>query len=254
MQLQGSGIALMKLGAAGVPSLVEWAGKTLKRGQILGVDPQVMSMAAADDLERALGEKGIEVRYVPRNLVDRLWTDRPAPSEAPVRLHGPQYAGEKALSKLARVRAAMKYLDVDAHVLSALDAIAWLCNIRSRDIESTPVVISYLVVTGREAVLYLDESKLNDAVRRGLKGIVKIRPYAAVAADLRALGRRRAAGRAQAARTRRSRDHEPLGRRPARPGPADPDRDAGHGTAGRSRTRCRSAASPPPTSATARRW
>ena len=195
MQLQGSGVALMKLGATGVPTLVEWAGRNLKQGQVLGVDPQVMSMSAADDFERALGEKGIEVRYVPRHLVDRLWADRPAPSAAPVRLHGPQYAGEKAASKLARVRAAMKDQGVDAHVLGALDAIAWLCNIRSRDIESTPVVISYLVVTGREAVLYLDEGKLNDAVRRGLKGIVKIRPYDKVATDLRALGRRRTAGK-----------------------------------------------------------
>ncbi|MBK6899820.1 MAG: aminopeptidase P family N-terminal domain-containing protein [bacterium] len=112
-----------------------------------------------------------------------------------MRLHRAAVRGREGDFEARAGGAAMKELDVDAHVLGALDAIAWLCNIRSRDIESTPVVISYLVVTGREAVLYLDEDKLTDAVRRGLKGIVKIRPYGKVATDLRALGRRRTASR-----------------------------------------------------------
>ena len=156
MQLAGSGIDLMRLGDPGVPSWTDFAGRVLKKGQTLGVDPQVFSMAAAKGFAAALDEKGIRLKFVAANLVDALWTDRPEPSLAPVTVHGLKYAGETTASKLKRLRADMKTLGVKAHVIGALDVIAWLFNIRARDIEHTPVVISYAVVTGRDATLFVD--------------------------------------------------------------------------------------------------
>ncbi len=190
-QLAGSGIDLMRMGTPGVPTLLEFAGRNLKRGQTLGVDPRVMSLSAADDFARALDERGIKLKYVARNLVDTLWTDRPAPSDAPVKLHGPRYSGESTARKLARLRAELKTAGAKAHVIGALDVIAWLFNVRSRDIEFTPVVIAYAVVTTRGATLYCDQDKVSPAVRRGLSSHVKIKSYDDAAADLRALAARK---------------------------------------------------------------
>ena len=188
-QLAGSGITLMKLGLPGTPSLVEHAGRLLRKGQVLGVDPQVFSLEAADRFTAALAERGIKVRYVTRNLVDALWEDRPEPSPAPIRPHGTRFSGESTAHKLRRVREAVRAAGAKAHVLGALDAIAWLFNIRSRDIAYTPVAIAYAVVTMRDAVLYTDPRKVTPAVRRALGRHVKIRPYAEVADGLRRLAR-----------------------------------------------------------------
>ncbi len=190
-QLADSGIELMRMGVPGVPTLLEFAGRALKKGQVLGLDPRVMSLTAAEAFADALSVNGVKVKYVARNLVDTLWTDRPAPCDAPVKIHGPRYSGETTKSKLKRLRAAMKDAGAKVHVIGALDVIAWLFNIRSRDIEFTPVVISYAIVTERGAVLYVDESKVAKSVRKSLKSNVKIKAYDAVADDLRALSKKK---------------------------------------------------------------
>ena len=190
-QLAGSGIELMKMGVPGVPALLQTVARNLKTGQALGVDPRVMSLAAADAFATALETGGAKIKYLPRNLVDEIWSDRPAPSDAPVKLHGPRYSGEATASKLKRLRAALKTAGARAHVIGALDVIAWLFNVRSRDIEFTPVVIAYAVVTERGATLYCDPAKVSPSVRRGLSRHVKVKPYEAVADDLRALAKRK---------------------------------------------------------------
>ena len=190
-QTGGSGMELHRLGAPGVPTLMNWAAANLKKGQTFGVDPQVMSMAAAEEFESVLGAAGVKVKYVADNLVDRLWTDRPAPSDAPVKAHGVQYTGETTAQKLKRVRAAMKEFGATAHVIGALDVIAWLFNIRSRDIEFTPVTIAYAVVTDRTATIYCDERKVGAAVRKGLSRSAKIAPYADAAAGIAALAKKK---------------------------------------------------------------
>lgn len=191
LELKGSGITLMKMGTPGVPTLVEWAARTLRKGQVLGVDPQVMSVAAAERFEDTLGEKGIRVRYLARNLVDRLWTDRPEPSLSPIKPHGLQFSGESTASKLKRLRAALKEVGARAHVLGALDAIAWLFNIRSDDIKYTPVAIAYAVITDRGATIFTDPRKVGKAVRRSLSRNAKFAPYAELPQALKALGRRK---------------------------------------------------------------
>jgi len=190
-QLAGSGIDLMRMGVPGVPTLLDFAGRALKKGQVLGLDPRIMSLAAAEDFANALSVSGVKVKYVARNLVDTLWTDRPAPCDAPVKIHGPRYSGETTRSKLKRLRVAMKGAGAKVHVIGALDVIAWLFNIRSRDIEFTPVVISYAIVTERGAVLYVDESKVAKSVRKSLKSNMKIKSYASFGDDLRVLSKKK---------------------------------------------------------------
>jgi len=191
-QTAGSGFDVFRLGAPGVTSLLEFAGKALKKGQTLGVDPQVMSMIAADEFDAVFQETGVKVKALAGNLVDEIWADRPAPSDAPIRAHGHRYTGENVAHKLKRVRAAMAEQGAQAHVIGALDVIAWLFNIRSRDIDFTPVTIAYAIVDRRGATLYLDESKVGDVVRKGLSKSAKIRPYKTVSEGLKSLAAQKA--------------------------------------------------------------
>ncbi len=191
MQLEGSGITMMKLGVSGTPDMATWAISQLKKGQTLGMDPTVVSVEAAADFENRLLPHGIKVKFLTRNLVQELWTDRPEASLAPLAIHPVKYSGESTASKLKRVRAHMKTVGAKAHVLGALDQIAWLLNIRSKDIMYTPVATSYVVVTDRGCTLYVDDRKVTKVVTKALKGKAAIKSYSAVWADLKTLGSRK---------------------------------------------------------------
>ncbi len=190
-QLADSGIALMRMGDPGVPSLLGWAASRLKKGQVLGVDPRVMSMAGAESFAETLGDRGVKIRYVEQNLVDAIWTDRPEPSTAPLTTHPDSVAGETVAAKLARVRAELRDHGARALVLAALDQIAWLFNVRSQDIEHNPMAIAYAVVTERGATVFVDPRKVTAKVRAALKGKAMLRPYAETGDGLRALARKR---------------------------------------------------------------
>ncbi|MDD5720080.1 MAG: aminopeptidase P family protein [Candidatus Krumholzibacteria bacterium] len=189
LQLPGSGIDLMKLGQPETPSLTAWLLAQLKPGEAVGVDPAVLSVAQADRFERELSPHGIKVRPITRNLVDRLWTDQPAPSLAPVTVHATRYAGETITSKLKRVRAELAAQQCTAHVVAALDAVAWLLNIRSGDILFTPVAIAYVVLTDRDCTLYIDARKVTGAVLEHFGRQVTVKDYREVGPDLKALGK-----------------------------------------------------------------
>lgn len=192
-QTADSGFEVFRYGAPGVPSMLEFAGKALKKGQTIGVDPQVMSLYAAEEFSEAFDTKGIKVKPIAANLIDKIWTDRPAPSDAPIKAHGKQYTGENTAQKLKRVRAAMADQGAKAHVIGALDVIAWLFNIRSRDIDYTPVTIAYAIVDQRSATLYLDEAKMSKSVRKGLSKSAKVKAYGDIGDGLTALAKKKVA-------------------------------------------------------------
>jgi len=187
-ELRGSGIKLFKQGMRGVPTLAAYLGSTLQRGQTLGVDPQLLSRAVETELSAALEPAGARLKLVEGNLVDRLWTDRPPPSKAPVEILPAELAGERVRAKLRRLRDAMAERRAAAHVLTTLDAIAWLFNIRSADVEYNPVVIAYAIVTEDAARVFCDLEKVTPAVRRALAP-VELLPYEATGAELARLAR-----------------------------------------------------------------
>ncbi len=190
-QLAGSGIDLMRLGLADSISLTDWLAARLKPGEAVGVDPSVISVGVAANLEQKLAEHEVKVTYLPENLVDRIWPDRPEPSLAPIELHAATVAGETAKAKLMRVRMEMREHNCQAHVIGALDAVAWLLNIRSRDILFTPVAIAYVVLTDRGCSLYVDPRKVSKALGKTLGDMVKVRRYDEFDADLADLAERR---------------------------------------------------------------
>jgi len=190
-QTAGQGVTVHRLGEPGVPSALEHLAATLRKGAVLGLDPQVMSMGAMADFRASLEPRGVKIKALARNLVDAVWKDRPAPSDAPLEAHPVKFAGETAAAKLARLRAAMTELGVKAHVIGALDVIAWLFNVRSRDIDYTPVAIAYAVVEARKATLYVDPAKVTEAVRRALAKHVTLKPYADAGPAFQALAAKR---------------------------------------------------------------
>lgn len=191
-ELRGSSIKLMKQGVVGTPTIAEWLGKNMKQGQALGVDPRLLSHGQVNELRRHLDTAGATLKPVDRNLVDGVWDDRPPPSRAPVEVLAKKHVGEAVASKLRRLRKEMAGRRAQAHVLTTLDAIAWLFNIRSADVDYNPVVIAYAVVTDDRATLYTDETKVSDRVRRALSPAVEIAPYGAVGPELGRLNKQRA--------------------------------------------------------------
>jgi Xaa-Pro aminopeptidase len=188
-ELAGSGIELQRAGLAGVPTLREWLGAKLRRGDLLGIDPTLCSVDTAAELERTARARGARLRLVAANLVDEVWHARPAPPAGPVRCHPLAYAGESTARKLARLRAAMGNKGVRAHVLTQLESVAWLLNIRGSDLEFTPVPIAYALVEMDRAALFVDPEKLTDRALRALRPVVDVYEYGALRQHLRALGR-----------------------------------------------------------------
>ncbi|MDX2475492.1 MAG: aminopeptidase P family protein [Candidatus Krumholzibacteria bacterium] len=191
IELKDSGISLMKMGEPETPSMPEWVAAQLKKGQVLGVDPTVISVAAAGQFESALAPHGIKVKFLRTNLVGKLWDDRPDASLAPITNHSSKFAGETVGNKMKRVREAMKKAGTKAMVIGALDQIAWMLNIRSADIAYTPVVISYVLLTERGCWLYVDQRKVPKAFSVALKKRATLKAYDAIWNDLKALSKKK---------------------------------------------------------------
>jgi Xaa-Pro aminopeptidase len=188
-QLKGSGIALMKLGLPATPTIPAWLGKELPKGARVGVDPQVFSIGAYDRLRKDLADFGIELVSIEQNLVDALWKDRPSAPTGIVEVHPVKYAGESIQSKLRRLRRALADAKANAHVVAALDSIAWLFNIRGADVEHNPVTIAYAIVTGKDASLFVDLKKIPPVVKRAFGKSVRVRRYEDFRSALRRLAR-----------------------------------------------------------------
>lgn len=176
-QLKGTGIKLFKMGEEGVPTTDEYICNCIKEGGVLGFDGRLISAKEGMNLQRKLAHKNINIKY-DYDLVDKVWEDRPKLSDKKAFSLDVKYVGETLSSKLSRVREEMNKKNVVNHVITALDDIAWLFNIRGRDVLYTPVVLSYALITLEDAILFIDENKLITEMLNELsKENVKIRPY-----------------------------------------------------------------------------
>ena len=176
-QLQGTGIRLFKIGLPETPDIPAWLGSVLQPGDAVGIDPRLFSHKEAEKLEKELRTRGLSLKSIEDNLVDAIWEDRPEFPRAPARPHPLRFAGETVESKLNRVREKMAEVRANAHVVTTLDAIAWLLNIRGNDVEYNPVVISYAIVTEKDARLFIPSYKVTEELRKHLEGQVEIFPY-----------------------------------------------------------------------------
>lgn len=191
-QVAGTPFTVQKLGLPGVRSLNDWLAGALEKGDVVGIDPQLVSLQGLEELERAVKRAGGAVKLVGRNLVDAIWgAERPEPPGSPIDVHPTRFAGETVASKLARVRELMAKEDAEALVVTSLDSVAWLYNIRGRDVDFNPVVVAYALVTPDRALLFVEEAKVPALVARALEPLVELRPYAALSDELGAFGKGR---------------------------------------------------------------
>ena len=186
-QLDGSGIALMKSGQPGVPKIARYLAEKLADGSIVGFDGRTVSHSFVEELHQELDVHQIsyEGSY---DLVDLVWTDRPPMSKQPVYELDAAYAGMGREEKLVQLRGDLREAGVDACLISALDEIAWLLNLRGADIAYTPVFLAYMIVGQEQATLFVHREILTDAIIDSLhRAGVVIDAYEAVGQRLRTL-------------------------------------------------------------------
>lgn len=157
-ELAGTEIKLMKMGEAGVPTINQYLEKVLKEGENLGFDGRVVKADDGTNYEEILTRKHGTIIW-DKDLAEEIWEDRPALVHHPVSILAECYSGEGASSKIARVREKMKAEGAKVHILTSLDDIAWLFNIRGNDVESCPVVLSYVVITMDQVLLFAKEGQ-----------------------------------------------------------------------------------------------
>ena len=176
-QLAGSGSDLYKMGEEGVPTIHDFLVDKLTEGQCLGFDGRTLSKAYATSLKKDLAAKGAKVNFE-LDLAGEVWADRPALSAEPVMLLDVKYAGKSRADKLADVRKVMEEKKADYFVLTSLDDIVWLLNIRGGDVECTPVVLSYVVVLKERVLLFANEKAFGAEVKAALEADgVMLLPY-----------------------------------------------------------------------------
>jgi Xaa-Pro aminopeptidase len=170
---------LMRQGLPNVPTLTEWMKKQLKSGASVGYDPSLVSEELYNQWKEPLTSNGIRLVPVEENLIDKIWEDRPPPSDAPIFVHPLKYAGESWQSKVNRIRKKMTGENCSVLVCTALDEVAWLYNLRGSDVECNPVFFSYAIVTMNDARLFVNSEQLTSEAHSQLVDC-QIFPYSDV--------------------------------------------------------------------------
>lgn len=176
-QLEGSGFTLRKENIPGEPTVLEWLGEVLDEDAVVGVDGRLFSLIEANRIEMFCAQNGF--MFAPDfRAAEAIWTDRPARPMNPAFVHDEALAGEDVDSKISRVVDALDAADADGLLITALDEIAWLLNLRGSDVDYTPVVIAFAYVSEDERVLFIDSEKVTSEVKDHLKKYgVKIKDY-----------------------------------------------------------------------------
>lgn len=176
-QLEGSGFTLHKENIPGEPTVLEWLGEVLDEDAVVGVDGRLFSLIEANRIEMFCAQNGF--MFAPDfRAAEAIWTDRPARPMNPAFVHDEALAGEDVDSKISRVVDALDAADADGLLITALDEVAWLLNLRGSDVDYTPVVIAFAYVSEDERVLFIDSEKVTSEVKAHLKKYgVKIKDY-----------------------------------------------------------------------------
>lgn len=176
-QIEGSGFGLMKMGQEGVPTVMQYLGEKLQEGQCIGFDARVVNTNDAKEFAKIAAKKHGSLK-TDNDLLDEVWTDRPALVHQPADVLKDEFNGEATASKLARVREQMEKEEAQYHIISTLDDIAWILNVRGNDIPHVPVVLSFLVIGKEDAMWFVEENALSDAVKEmAAECGITIRPY-----------------------------------------------------------------------------
>lgn len=176
IELAGSGIELMKDGVEGTPNYIDWIISETQENATVAVNALATSHANWQLLEEKLSSKNRKL--VSKALIDEVWTDKPSPSKNPIFVHPVERAGKSVSEKIAAIREKMKNQVATAHIISSLDDVAWTLNLRGSDVQCNPVFIGYILLTQTDAILFVDEEKLNEEAKSQLENSsVKVKNY-----------------------------------------------------------------------------
>ena len=175
VQLAGSEIELGKLGTGG--NHVQWLLQHLPDGARVGIAGNMLSLAELRHVQAAFAARNITLHYAD-DIVAKIWQDRPALPQEPVFVHEAPFAPESTADKLARVRNVMREKGASHHLVSSLDDIAWMTNLRGSDVPFNPVFLAHLLIGEHDATLFVDECKLDGKVQAALTAAgIRTAPY-----------------------------------------------------------------------------
>ena len=184
-QLEGTPFQLMKLKIPGTPSIAEWLGQVLPKNSIIGMDGWVNTISDIRSITEELKFHDLKLQ-LGNDPATHLWEDRPALPDDPIEIHPLEFAGETASSKLERLRKELLNLHAEGIVVSQLDEIAWLCNLRGKDVHCNPVFVSYMIITQQKATLYISSKKVTSEVKAYLQEQnILLKEYEQILEDLK---------------------------------------------------------------------
>ncbi|KAF8176460.1 Creatinase/Prolidase N-terminal domain-containing protein [Pholiota molesta] len=178
---------LMKQGLPDVPTWQEFLHKDLNANTKIGIDAKLISASDAESLTKQLAPKSSELVSLPYNPVDAIWEDRPTRPANEVFYLDEKYSGQSHSDKVAKVREELQKKNAKAIVVTMLDEIAWLFNLRGSDIDFNPVFFAYAVVTTDKVILFVNDKQLDASAKNYLGTSVEIQPYDAFFAYLKSL-------------------------------------------------------------------
>lgn len=176
-QIKGSGIRLFKMSDPGVPSYTEWLSEVLSKNACVGFDGSIFPVTMVREMKNKFESKNISLN-IDHDLIDEIWEDRPENPDDKIFVLDVKYAGKSRKEKLDEIRKEMKNKGADFHLLTSLDDIAWLLNLRGSDIIDTPVFLSYVVVSFDKCYLFVDPKKVPQNVKSELESDnIEVRNY-----------------------------------------------------------------------------
>ena len=188
-QLRDTEFVLMKERVEGTPSIAKWLGVNLAHvsgGAVVGLDGYVNSVGEVEQLAEDLRRQGgitVRTNFDP---LEKIWKDRPAIPDGKVEIHPAEYSGEGADSKLRRIRKALSERGINGMLISALDDIAWVLNMRGADVHCNPVFVSYLLIDEDDTILYINKVKVDAEAGAYLAKLgVRVEDYGMVAEGLK---------------------------------------------------------------------
>lgn len=185
-QLDGTPFTLMKMALAETPTIAQWLAKVLPAGSNVGLDGWVNTIESVRCMSDELAFEGLNL-VVGNDPTLELWADRPAIPMHPAEIQPIALAGREAKDKLRELRENLAKLHTHGTVVSQLDEIAWLTNLRGTDVHCNPVVVSYMLVTIDKATLYIYREKVTEDITTYLNAQgIDVKEYDELSADLKA--------------------------------------------------------------------
>ncbi|SFH02180.1 aminopeptidase P family protein [Pedobacter insulae] len=182
-QLKDSGYQLVKLKAQHTPEYITWLRENLADSAVIGFDEKLVSITLSELFHKQLTVK--KIKYKHKDYLQPIWKDRPALPTEPAFLISEEFTGQSTKEKLNLIRAVMKQYHVQHHLISSLDDIAWIFNLRGKDVNYNPVVLSFALIAENQATLYIQSDKLTEEDKTSLsQSGVNLLNYEFIAKDL----------------------------------------------------------------------